>query len=91
MVDWSTIDVQDLSIANGDSHELLSISLAWISVKWISLFLGFVLPVEGFLGISLKSSNFNFVGDLLIFDFPEGVELIQSLLSNWDNVLKDVP
>ena len=58
MVNWSAIDVQNFSVANSDSHELLSILMARVSIKWIGLFLGFVLPVKDILGISFKGLNF---------------------------------
>ena len=58
MVNWSAVDVQNFSVANSDSHELLSILMARVSIKWIRLFLGFVLPVKDILGVSLKGLNF---------------------------------
>ena len=40
MVDISISDIEDFSIAEGDSHESLTINLLRISIKWILDLLG---------------------------------------------------
>ena len=86
----STVDVENLSVANSDSHELVTVLNKWVSIKWISLLLCLNLPVGNLLGISLQSL-LDSVGVLILFNLTEWVELIKSLLSDWNHVLDNIP
>jgi len=86
----STVDVENLSVANSDSHELVTVLNNWVSIKWISLLLCLNLPVGNLLGISLQSL-LDSVGVLILFNLTEWVELIKSLLSDWNHVLDNIP
>ena len=44
VIDWSTVDINNLSIAYRDSHELVSIPDDRVSVEWVLFFLGLVQP-----------------------------------------------
>ena len=86
MVDVSISNIEDFSIAEGDSHESFTINLLRISIKWILDLLGWILPI-----LNWWSTLINSVGDLLILNLSVWVEFIESLLSDWNNVFENIP
>jgi len=85
MVNWSIINIEDLSIAKGNSHESFSIFLASRAIHWVFGFLG---RVEPFLNFSFIITFIdNSVCDLFLLNFSESIEFVHCRLSDRDNVL----
>jgi len=59
--------IQDLSVADGHSHELVSISLARVTVHWVLELLSSVLPF----GVQLFWFVRESVCELFLLDFSE--------------------
>jgi len=84
MVNWSVVLVLDLSVANGNSHELVSVDVVALHAVVMGGF-GHGPSVD----LSLVGNELG--GRDLLGDLSELDELIASGLSDWDDLLNNVP
>lgn len=82
VIDWSTVDINNFSIAYCNSHELLSILYDWVSIEWIFFFLGFIQP---------RVWAISFISELGFFDFSKVIKFIESWLSDRNDLFYNVP
>lgn len=82
VVNRSAVALDDLSVANSDSHEFVAILHEGVSVDWVLLGLSLVQPWV---------FAWALVGKLGFFNLSEGVVLVHGRLSDWDDLFDDVP
>ena len=82
VVNWSVIDVNNLSVADSDSHELVSILDNRVTVDWVSNSLSFVQPLV---------LRLSFVSELVCLNFSKVVILVHGWLSDRNDLFYNIP
>ena len=86
MVNLSSIEVLDLSAAHGDSHELSSVMVLAFAVFWV-----FLSGLGELVHLVLALLSDDVVGTDLVLNLAELDVSVHGALSDWDNLLDDVP
>ena len=86
MINWSLIGILDLSIAHGNSHELISLMVLALTILR-ELCPGLGKLVHIFLVLLWD----DIVGAALLCNFSEGNVLVHGRLSDGDHGVDDVP
>jgi hypothetical protein len=89
VIDRSIVNIKHLSVAKGNSHEFFSIMLNGITIGRVFKILGLLVPFTIF-GVD-RLSWVNNIGDLFFLDLSESVKLIESRLSDRNNLLNNIP
>jgi hypothetical protein len=82
VVDWSPVNINNFSIANRDSHELVSVPDNRVSVEWVLFFFSLIQP-------SIRAISY--IGKLIIFNFSKVIKFIEGLLSDWNDLFYNIP
>jgi len=91
MEDISSILIEYLSVANSDSHELVTMSSAWVTIDWILKIFSGSLPFWWLLDSTFCWVVVDSIGILMLFNLSELIEFVKCWLSNWNNFFDHVP